>query len=322
MAGKKAKSENWLIFVDTNIYLDFYRSNGPAAERQLKTLEKHIDSLIISEQVWMEFLKNRQAVTIATLNALKTIPNINVAPIAVDSQPHNSIKKNIAAANKQINKLTDKIIKQLERPEYNDPVYQSVKRIFKGNGKYNLKRPNKLRYKIRRLASKRCLLGYPPRKSNDNSIGDAINWEWIIHCAANSQNNHNILIVSRDGDFGPRYKNTSYLNDWLLQEFKDRISRKRKILLTDKLTDALQLLDEKVTKQEILEEESIIEEYESIISNSSIHDAFRASQLVANHIESSGIYEAQKRIAEQMEPVVKAAKRMQLNIPKIPKPPK
>jgi hypothetical protein len=54
----------WLVFVDTNILLDFYGKGGESAERQLAALERHKDSLIIGEQVKMEYLKNRQKVIV------------------------------------------------------------------------------------------------------------------------------------------------------------------------------------------------------------------------------------------------------------------
>src|SRR5258708_39772823 len=74
--------------------------------------------------------------------------------------------------------------------------------------------------------------------SGITSLGDSINWEWIVHCAINSEDYHNVLIVSRDSDFGVTYDGKATLNDWLYREFKERVSRKRKVELTQKLTDA------------------------------------------------------------------------------------
>ena len=100
------------------------------------------------------------------------------------------------------------------------------------------------------------MLGYPPRKKSDNSIGDAVNWEWIIKCAETSKKH--IIIVTRDTDFGAIHENESYLNDWLKQEFKQRISQQRKLVLTDKLSRAFQYLEIPVTKEMIEEEEKVI----------------------------------------------------------------
>src|SRR5437763_1762209 len=83
------------------------------------------------------------------------------------------------------------------------------------------KRSNKVRFTIRNLARKRFALGYPPRKQNATSLGDSINWEWIVHCAINSDDYHNVLIVSRDSDYGVNYEGEATLNDWLYREFKE-----------------------------------------------------------------------------------------------------
>ena len=100
------------------------------------------------------------------------------------------------------------------------------------------------------------MLGYPPRKNSDNSIGDAVNWEWIIKCAETSKKH--IIIVTRDTDFGAIHENESYLNDWLKQEFKQRISQQRKLVLTDKLSRAFQYVEIPVTMEMIEEEEKVI----------------------------------------------------------------
>ncbi len=55
------------------------------------------------------------------------------------------------------------------------------------------------------------------------------------------------------------YDGDSYLNDWLTQEFKERISRKRKLILTDKLSLAFKLVAVPVTKEMIEEEEKVID---------------------------------------------------------------
>jgi hypothetical protein len=67
------------------------------------------------------------------------------------------------------------------------------------------------------------------------------------------------MIVSRDNDYGITIGEEGILNDWLKKEFKERVSRKRKILLTQKLTVALKKLDEIVRPEDEREEEKVIE---------------------------------------------------------------
>jgi hypothetical protein len=81
-------------------------------------------------------------------------------------------------------KVRRKIESILSDPAQHDPVFKSVTRIFNFKSKFNLTRP------LTGEVANRFALGYPPRKLGDTSIGDAINWEWIIWCAQNSVDNH------------------------------------------------------------------------------------------------------------------------------------
>lgn len=69
-----------------------------------------------------------------------------------------------------------------------------------------------------------------------------------------------MLVVSRDGDFGLALDKTYYLNDWLKQEFKERVSVKKHIELTPSLAQALKKLAVRVSSAEENEEQLIIEQ--------------------------------------------------------------
>lgn len=103
-------------------------------------------------------------------------------------------------------------------------------------------------------------MGYPPRKKNDTSIGDAINWEWIVHVC--KENNANAIIVSRDGDYGVSYNDKSYINDWLSAEFKERVNKRKAVTLYDSLSSALKDLKVRVTQAEQDEERRMIKRLE------------------------------------------------------------
>jgi len=106
-----------------------------------------------------------------------------------------------------------------------------------------------LRRKIKRLAWRRFILGYPPRKRNDVSIGDAFNWEWLIHCGQTFPGK--IIIVSRDGDYGTCIKTDCFLNDQLRHEYRDRVGTRKSIEYTQLLSSALKQLQVSVPKAEV-----------------------------------------------------------------------
>jgi hypothetical protein len=260
--NRAAPKEKWLVFVDTNILLDFYRLSGPSAVRQLEALERHKGILITSDQIRMEFLKNRQNVVAESIKRIAKPARSSVPTIVGEFQQAKMLSKHIDRAIASHADVRKKIESILSDPSHHDPVFQVLTRIFSFNSDFNLKRPNKTRYLIRNLARKRFVLGYPPRKLGDTSIGDAINWEWIIWCALRSTENHHVLIVSRDGDYGITYNGKAILNDWLRREFKERVSLKRKIELTNRLTDALRKLAEQVSEEDESEETMLLNEPE------------------------------------------------------------
>lgn len=136
-------------------------------------------------------------------------------------------------------------------------------RVFHKEDALNLNRNTKNRYTIRRKAFRHFLLGCPPRKKDDTSIGDAVNWEWIVHCAKETKSN--IVIVSRDSDYGTISDGRSYLNDHLKQEFAERVGKMRRAVLYTKLSEALKYFAITVTPKEEEEENRLIESSEKTI---------------------------------------------------------
>lgn len=253
---KKTTDMDALLFIDTNILLDFYRDRkSDISMKFLEQIEACKDRLILGSQVEMEYKKNRQHVILESLGKFGTPDwgKLTAPALVSETQAAGMIAKHQKEMEKQQKLLTTKIQNILEKPGTQDEVYKVLQRVFKHNSPYNLDREDKRRFAIRRLARKRFFLGYPPRKKNDTSYGDAINWEWIIQCSIDS--GKDIVIVTRDSDFGLIYKKQAYLNDWLHQEFKQRVSRKRKIKLTASLSEGLKIVHAKITK-EMEEEES------------------------------------------------------------------
>lgn len=281
MAKKIKEKLDALIFIDTNILLDFYRiRKSNVSMKYLEEIEKHKDIIITTNQVEMEYKKNRQSAILEAITEVKKLnnQNLNVPAIISDSKPVEMINKSKIIIDQQQKKLKERIEKILKNPHRNDPVFKSLQKVFNHKSPINLNRDNKIRFKIRNLAKKRFLLGHPPRKKADNSIGDAVNWEWIIRCAEES--GKHIILVTRDTDFGSIYDGESYLNDWLSQEFKQRVSRKRKLILTDKLSTAFKAVQIPVSKE-------MIEEERNVIDISSHQYALNAYRNAASHLENT-----------------------------------
>lgn len=250
-----------LVFIDTNIFLDFYRVRG--WEGGLSVLDHISDSagrIITGSQIEMEYKKNRQKVILDSLGKTKN-PDwgaLSVPTFLQDSRPNRAIASAKKSVETQVRRMRTRIERVLKNPSAHDPVYRVAQSLFQQDSAFNLSRDKDARYNVRRLALKRFMLGYPPRKDSDTSIGDAINWEWIIRCAAES--GKHVILVSRDSDYGHQFQSSPILNDWLRQEFADRVGRRRKLLLTDRLTEAFKLIDVSVTEREEAEEEALLKQ--------------------------------------------------------------
>lgn len=269
-----------LIFIDTNILLDFYRyPRGSAILSVLEHIDKNHESIIITSQVEMEYKKNRQKVIVGAMSEMKgpKWESFKLPVILSEAQAASSIEKDRKDIDKQAKILLKKIEKILRTPSGNDLVFQTAQRLFKADTDINLKRPDPKRFTIRNLARKRFSLGYPPRKDSDTSIGDAVNWEWIIDCA--TRYNQDVVIVSRDTDYGCRFGKEMIINDWLSQEFKQRVNIRKKVVLTDRLMDGFKLAGINVTKKEQRDEEELLESLKSQSSYTKAYNFYQKDEI-------------------------------------------
>lgn len=259
---KLEESLNAILFVDTNIFLNYYRlRSGKLNLELLEKLNGCKRRLVISPQIEMEYKKNRQQVIVNTLkdSCLKHI-EINLPPIINEYYPTRSLSSNQSKINSSIDKLKVKSQKILSDPAQHDPVYKILQKIFKYESKYNLSsysEEDEMLEDIYRKARTHFEYGYPPRKKDDLSCGDAINWQWCLHCAkhADAGTTHDLIIVSCDSDYGVTVDGQSYVNDWLAQEFSEYVSKKRKVILTNSLAQGLKLINASVTKEAEREEQ-------------------------------------------------------------------
>ncbi|MDF1617989.1 PIN domain-containing protein [Petrocella sp. FN5] len=271
---KKVVIEDAIMFIDTNIFLDFYRyRKTDSSIESLEKIQAVAGKLILTSQVEMEYQKNRQKVILETYKQRKAENDNSQTPEIISSikaiDMINSLKKEMK---KQELKVKEKLEKILINPASNDDVYKYFKRIYKlASEEFKLTTESEKWSEINGKALDRFQMGYPPRKKDDTSYGDAINWEWVIHCALVS--GKNIIIVTRDSDYGVMHNGNIYLNDWLKAEFKSRLSQKRKIEVTSSLSKALKMLNVSVSQEAQDTEDELIEGLRDSINGSSSLDS-------------------------------------------------
>jgi hypothetical protein len=250
----------FLIFIDTNIFLDFYRAAGREGSLSiLEHVDKNHERFITSFQVEMEFKTNRQRVIHQAYRSLKMPDFTGLNPSALIAASRQS--QMLSTSQGKIKKVHAAIIERFGRvlahPTTHDPVYKAAQRLFRSRTDTNLTSGHDLAPRIKGLARRRYAYGLPPRKADDTHCGDAVNWEWLIHCARTSHDH--VAIVSRDSDYGLAAEKELLVNDWLMQEFREQVGRRRKLILTDRLSVALKHAHIGVTREEEKAEEKFLE---------------------------------------------------------------
>lgn len=87
-------------------------------------------------------------------------------------------------------------------PEENDDVFKALNLLEDSNSLLFLGENHDELEPIFLRAKNRFLKGFPPRKNDDTSLGDGINWEWVVECSIKT--GKDIILVSRDGDYGKK----------------------------------------------------------------------------------------------------------------------
>ena len=131
-----------ILFVDTNIWLDFYRSRNDASMGLLTHLEKIADRIIVTYQLESEYKKNRQTAILEGMQDLKPPHQIPRPALFSDARASAILNKHLRGAEKRVKEMKAKLGKLLANPAAHDPVYQACQRIFHRNSPLALTRDN------------------------------------------------------------------------------------------------------------------------------------------------------------------------------------
>jgi hypothetical protein len=142
-----------LLFIDTNIFLDFYRQRGREGGLAiLSRVDEHHDVLITSDQVQMEFKKNRQRVILEAFLAMKGVEWGGLTPplFLSESKTYKGIQTGRKRIDELAKRLKMRLSKVLQEPTRNDPVYRVAQRLFSNKSDLNLSRDKDVRLELRR----------------------------------------------------------------------------------------------------------------------------------------------------------------------------
>ncbi|MBU2974112.1 PIN domain-containing protein [Zobellia sp. B3R18] len=204
------------VFIDTNIYLNFYHYSSDELEELKKLIvliEQKQINLLIPRQVFDEFMRNRETKISDALKRFKQERLNEAFPIFMKEYPEfESMKTAIKEYNNNKQILLKKI--QLAIENYSLKADEITTEIFQ---KTTLISPNE---KLISDAKIRFDLGNPPGKNN--SYGDALNWETLLNMVDVSKD---LVFISGDKDYLSEVDNTKF-NRFLLNEWKTKKSSK------------------------------------------------------------------------------------------------
>jgi len=204
------------VFIDTNIFLDFY-SLSEKDIGELRKLIKLINDeeiqLILSQNVLDEFYKNRIKKIYATTSGMDKIKQIPLPTLLKQYETEcTEFRKAQAEANDKYIILKNKLMDDVKAEQLS--ADKIIKEIF------NISKIIPVDWDISRMAQQRFLRRLPPRKNDNNdSMGDAINWETLKN---NINGNEDLHIISGDGDFWDSIEDQNDIAKYFLaKEWKD-----------------------------------------------------------------------------------------------------
>jgi len=232
------------ILIDTNIFLDFYRSNG-ASIHIFSTLIENIDKFILTDQIIQEFERSREGVIKSVQERFQIESKLdNFSSSYLQNLPEFKklieIQREYSAQQKIVSSSISEILKNSAK----DPIANYFKEFVNESLK-----EDKVYFTTDEIISKavkRKNIGNPPT-SNKFSLGDEINWEIIL---ANIQ--EDIILVGRD--------NTYVNNFTFLQKDFHKQTGYNVVDLTERISVALEKAGIEITEALIKEEDKVIED--------------------------------------------------------------
>lgn len=205
------------LFLDANILLSFYAlSNADISQlTQLQGVVKNGDiKLMINDQLRDEFQRNREVKIQESFKALRENNFKCQAPAFVKQMPDFlKLQEILSSANKQhaeLVKIASELIesRQLEADKVVVDLIDASGVIPTDNNQYL-------------AAYKRFLIGNPPGKKKV-TIGDELNWEFLLDKVPNGQDLH---LVTLDSDYASpgnsKKANAFILHEWATKNSSD-----------------------------------------------------------------------------------------------------
>jgi hypothetical protein len=222
------------IFLDANIYLEFYQGLKEF-EKLLPSLNAVKDDIFVTRQVRDEIDRNKLGVTIKALEALRegVDPKRAGLPALLAIEYKEKFGENWPFSDKSeiesaTRKLSDLVKERIEKVAFStDEISAALRNILDGAKECSAEELEKARFRKER--------GNPPGKRGD-PLGDQLSWEQFKSFLSNGDQ---VWIITKDKDYSWNFNGTVFLNPVLQKELQAAGTAASDIYVFNSLAQAL-----------------------------------------------------------------------------------
>jgi rRNA-processing protein FCF1 len=221
------------IYPDTNRFVDFYQAALDNIDL-FDELQKHRDSLVLTEQTIAEFRRNRVSTLhwlIAQFKKTIDVGSPYTTSIIRTLPGYSDLTELLTAYRKKGDEVLEHL-KQLIADEKKDPVAQKFLALAADAAVTKLKLTDQA---IDR-AHRRKLLGNPPCSPDKYSVGDEVIWELLLEHMKDD-----LIVVTKDHTYRDNLS--------LLREEYQQRTGKTLLLVTEEFSEALKAIGQVPTKE-------------------------------------------------------------------------
>lgn len=214
------------ILIDTNIFLGLYESNEDTVDI-FKDIEKIKTKLVIPQQIYDEFLRNRDRILRTLIQNIKNADQKGMHLTALIR--HLAEYESLKDAKRELSQINNTLIQKIEEmisDPTKDPIFSRFTELYVSRSVSKIKKSDALIQK----AFLRKLSGNPPVSPKQDTIGDEIIWESILEHV-----NDDLILVTRDGTYKAH-------STFLIEEYRKATGKSLSIF--DKMSDALKKVGE------------------------------------------------------------------------------
>jgi len=224
------------IFIDANIYLNFYDSNKAEFKKLLDSLLEIKDYIFVTSQIANEVRRNK--LEVAKRSLVGHFDTTKITKVSLPRHFDTEILK-IQNWNQESHNLYSQQM-QL-REALKSLIHETLKTIMLSENQVSKVLEQLFDNALVaseseiQLARTRKELGNPPGKPND-PLGDQVSWEQFLGYFPNAEN---MWIITNDQDYFTTFDSKSYLNPFLYQELVSMNNGNSSIFCFNSLAEGL-----------------------------------------------------------------------------------